>query len=225
MLQINCGYARTAIRELTPKCKHQLTPTTNQHRKCEFQKLFSCFSHPYNETTQHSNGISPFDTHCAKVLTAFSKKWNPPQARLDYEKQFSIENWKALTTEKQQEHSLSNCIACSRNHMELQKTFPAGPVYNSPSYIALSLPSITEGSKRSEKQEVRAVLGELNAQWESRYDHKITSVLPTMAPECNLARKQTRVEVKRKETNEEENSYPYFPTDEGECDTNSPRRE
>ncbi len=80
--------------------------------------------------------------------------------------------------------------------MELQKKFPAGPVFEAPSCDTLSHP---EGSKRSEKREVRAVLGELNARWETRYDHKITSVLPTMAPECNLARKQTRVESKRKD--------------------------
>ena len=43
------------------------------------------------------------------------------------------------------------------------------------------------------------MLGELNSQWETRYNHKITSVLPTMAPECNLARKRTRVEIKRKD--------------------------
>ena len=148
----------------------QVTPTTSEHRKSEFHK-FSCFSLPYNETTQYSNGISPFDKHCDKVLLVFSKRWNPPQAGLDFEKQFSIENWKALTTEKQWEHFLSNRIACSRNHMKLQKTFPAGPVYESPSYIALSLPNVTEGSKRSEKQEVRAVLGKLNAQWERQHNH------------------------------------------------------
>lgn len=65
--------------------------------------------------------------------------------------------------------------------MELQKTFPAGPIYESPSYIiTLSLPSTTEMSKRSEKK-VRPVLGELNAQLERRYYHKITSVLPSIA--------------------------------------------
>ena len=80
--------------------------------------------------------------------------------------------------------------------MELQKKFPVGPVFKAPSYITLSLP---EESKGSEKQEVRAVLGELNSQWETRYNHKLTSMLPTMAPECNLARKQTRVEIKRKD--------------------------
>ena len=95
-LQINCGYARTAIRELTPKCKHQVTPSTNEHRKSEFQKLFGSFSLPHNEMTENAKGLIPFDIHCDKVLTAFSKRWNPSQARLNYEKQFSIANWRAL---------------------------------------------------------------------------------------------------------------------------------
>ena len=53
-------------------------------------------------------------------------------------------------------------------------------------------------SLRSQNGQKSRRLGELNAQWETQYNHKITSVLPTMAPECNLARKQTRVEIKKK---------------------------
>ena len=46
--------------------------------------------------TENAKRLIPFDIHCDKVLTAFSKRWNPSRARLDYEKQFSIENWRAL---------------------------------------------------------------------------------------------------------------------------------
>ena len=94
MLQINCGYA---IRELTPNASTNYHPQLINTENLNFKNYSSL---PHNEMAQYSNGISPFDSHCNKILAAFSKQWNPPQARLDYEKQFLIENWKALPPEK-----------------------------------------------------------------------------------------------------------------------------
>ena len=42
------------------------------------------------------------------------------------------------------------------------------------------------------------MLGELNTQWETRYDHKITSGLPSMVPECSLAKKQLGLKLRER---------------------------
>ena len=133
----------------------------------------------------------------------FSKRWNPSaQARISYEAQFSTQNWRALSIEIKQEHSLSSCIACSRNHLDLQQMFPGKPVFEAPRIITLSLPSQVHTSNKQEKEEARAVLGELNAQWENRYDHTLTSALPRVAPQYNLTEKRKKVETKKRNRQE-----------------------
>ena len=64
-LQINCGYARTGIRELTPVHRQSLTPAIKEQRRSEFQ---SCFTFPPNEMVQNSRGEILFDKHCDAIL-------------------------------------------------------------------------------------------------------------------------------------------------------------
>ena len=47
-------------------------------------------------------------------------------------------------------------------------------------HISPSLSLAQQKCQKEHKKEVRAVLGELNAQWKTQYDHKITSILPRM---------------------------------------------
>ena len=95
---------------------------------------------------QNASGVCPFDRHCEAIIAMFSKRWNPSaQVKVNYE---ATQNWRALTSEKQQEHSLSNCVACSRNHLKLQQTFPGKPVFEAQSIITLSLPNQTQISKK-----------------------------------------------------------------------------
>ena len=50
----------------------------------------------------------------SNISNKFKKKWHPKDARLDYEKSFSIANWKALPLDKKQLHTLSKCKACHK---------------------------------------------------------------------------------------------------------------
>ena len=163
-----------------------VTPTVKENRRIKFEELFNCFTYPPEEMQQNDSGIFPFDRHCDAIIGMFSKRWNPSaQAKDEYEAHFSTQNWKALTAEKQHGHSLSNCIV------------PGKPVFEAQPLITLSLPSQVSGSKKREKEEARAVLGELNEQWENRYDHKLTSAIPTVAPQYNLTERKSKSERNR----------------------------
>ena len=114
-VEVNCGFSRTAIRELTNRNKGCHNDSDAQNRALEFQNLFKdCpkYFHygSYFDSCRY-NG-SQFDRDCKSVLLHFHKKWHPKESRLDYEKQFSIENWKALPTHKQKGHTMAKCEAC-----------------------------------------------------------------------------------------------------------------
>ena len=179
-----------------------LTTTLKENRRAEFQRLFNCLKFPADEMKQNAKGSYPFDRHCEAIITMFSKRWNPSaQARISYEAQFSTQNWRALSIEIKQEHSLSSCIACSRNHLDLQQMFPGKPVFEATRIITLSLPSQVHTSNKQEKEEA-----ELNAQWENRYDHTLTSALPRVAPQYNLTEKRKKLKQK-KETDKKKGKF------------------
>ena len=128
-LKVNCGYARTAIRELTPKKKGRTVD--KDKRTADFKGLFGL---PQDMFEKDSKGFSQFDYNCDNM---FSKKWNP-MVRTDYEAFFSTENWRRLSDNKKKEHTLFHCTACSTNHMHLQEAFPGKPVFQTKSSITLS---------------------------------------------------------------------------------------
>lgn len=68
--------------------------------------------------------------------------------RITYEEYFSLRNRKALPDNKKREHSLSSCVACSRNRTDLQKAFPGRPVYEAPTYLNIDLPENVSLSKK-----------------------------------------------------------------------------
>ena len=67
-----------------------------------------------------------FNVLCDNVLNCFGKCWKPDvSARKAYIECFTIQNWKALLDLDKNEHSLSKCLACAREHLGFQKTFPS----------------------------------------------------------------------------------------------------
>ena len=197
-LKVNCGFTRAAIRELTPKATDAGKTTRvidNKKLASEFQVLF-CGSgldqSMFTATTAKEE--CRFDKYCHVILSFFSKKWNP-NLRAEYEATFSIENWKKLTTTEKQKHTISNCIECSKEYPQLQQAFPAKPFFRHEVSISLTLPT----TPQSEKEEVRSVLGDLNAEWNKRHGHSYLSVLLKMAPGSNLMKKPTKAEKKRKD--------------------------
>ena len=104
-LQFNCGFARTAIRELTPLGKRP----SNNSIVTEFRQLFGdvpnfgvtdCMiecSHHWKE--------SKFVRTADIVIQQFAGKWRPPDGKKKYQTSFCIASWKQLT----QPHTIQLC--------------------------------------------------------------------------------------------------------------------
>ena len=118
-LQINCGYARVAIRELSsPEKFKNRTEIANEQRRQGFLRLFS--SATYNIPDQYQSGGSrQFDKHCDRILNHISSKWHPSAKRSEYLSMFSIENWKHLTSSDKGKHTLAFCAACYNDYQNL----------------------------------------------------------------------------------------------------------
>ena len=163
---MNCGYARTAIRELSSSKRG----STQQHidktkRVQQFKEIFDLptfkltdemFTHPISQ--QHLP--TPFDRYCERINTHFSKKWHPSSKRLEYLDTFSISRWKGLPQLTKKNHSIGCCSACYNTYPSLQKAFPGKPTYEP--QTVLSLPALS-----TERELARNVLAELNPTWEN----------------------------------------------------------
>ena len=102
-LDINCGFACTAIRELTPCTKGPNKQIDKEKRASEFKELFvQCPKYGLNESYFDSSGLngSLFDRDCEKIGSYFSGWWNPKESRVEYQQVFSSKNWKALPQHK-----------------------------------------------------------------------------------------------------------------------------
>lgn len=78
---------------------------------------------------------------------------------------------------------------------ELQHAFPGKPVFETPFCLYLSLPKHTWPLK-IEREQDRAVLGELNKPRENEYGNNLTEVLPKMAPEHKKTQLKWRGKVR-----------------------------
>ena len=87
-LDINCGFAGTAIQELTPR-KRRPKVIDKTKRASEFKELFaSCPKYGLNESyfeTDGQNG-SLFDRDYEKITMYFSSKWHLRRAKLNMSK-------------------------------------------------------------------------------------------------------------------------------------------
>ena len=97
-----------------------------------------------------SNRGSLFNHHCDKVIEGWSKKWPPSENRLEYEKTFSIANWKALTALEKQKHTLAFCQECCNEYQVLQQSFPLKPCYLEEPLVVINKQKLEKlGKKRS----------------------------------------------------------------------------
>ena len=174
--------------------------------RTDFHKLFDIPSYKLPNTLNKSSGknLSAFDKNCENMYKCFSKKWNPASTRVQYTSMFSIDNWKALDNSEKAMHTLADCKACFMKHESLQRSFPAKPVYTPPQLIALDVLDQTQ-TERQEKDLGRQVLHELNKTWEERFGQKITTVLPQIMPEANLAPKVSKLHRKKEDQTRKRN--------------------
>ena len=75
-LQINCSYARTAIRELSASKRGNSRKQIDKHKRSrEFQSIFAIPTYNLTEDlfTNHTNSLSRFDHLCERTFNAFEK--------------------------------------------------------------------------------------------------------------------------------------------------------
>ena len=146
-MKINCGYARTAIRELTlaSRAKHGIIHKPN--RSSEIRKLFDRPTHkiPSVFLNSHNTKWSPFDKLCEFVGEMFSKKWTSLSKRVGFTSTFSIEKWRAVPECKKSKHTLSKCDACFNKYKQPQRDFPGKPMY-----IPTQTPIVTLPNQQNE---------------------------------------------------------------------------
>ena len=131
-----------AIRELTPKYRKH---TDYNKRAEEFRSLFETtssylgnISPSYFQPCTHGASPSLFNEHSNKVLDCFTKRWNPDQRkRQEYLTTFSMNNWKKLSEEEKNKHTISRCDECFLEHRALQEAFPTKTVYTPQSVAVL----------------------------------------------------------------------------------------
>ena len=101
-LTVNCGYARTVIRELSkPKRGKSWRNIEKCAREEEFRTLFDLPTFKLKEELFVSPNLqlhhpTPFDRYCDEINACFSKKWHPTAKRIEYLDIFSICRWKEL---------------------------------------------------------------------------------------------------------------------------------
>ena len=176
-LDFNCGFARCAIRELTPKVRN--SAIDKQQRMTGFQELFKdCpdYGVPLSYFDASSNRGSLFNRHCDKVIEGWSKKWHPSENRLEYEKTFSIANWKALTALEKQKHTLACCQECCNEYQVLQQSFPLKPCYLEEPLVVINKQKL---EKLGKKEATRTALSELNDSFSGKFQSTFVDSLVT----------------------------------------------
>lgn len=132
-LEINRGFARTAIRELTPKNEE----VDKQQRASKFKELYdgcSGFGFGMGYVDEGKNG-SMFDRDCTKILQAFNKKWHPKGKRQQYEAAFSLANWKALSADKKGYTTSLSVLHATCNSMTYKWHFLKGHITQNQFYL------------------------------------------------------------------------------------------
>lgn len=126
---ISTGFARTAVRELTPRGRWK-DESYIPKRKSEFKQLFSnCENYGLQETYFESKpDLSDFDHDCEKILKLWRNRWNPSENRNKYEETFATRR-KDLPLEEKQTHTLKECKGCHKKFGEAQRLFPQGPLH------------------------------------------------------------------------------------------------
>ena len=193
-LTVNCGFARAAIRELTPCNRKDLKL---DDRATKFHSLYKGykFAIPDDYFTYKSEkkSQSQFNRDSEKILKGFATKWHPHNARREYEQHFSIAKWHALSAADKSSHTLSNCTACFTQFYEQQKQFPLKPIFQPSSVLTFDQDMVQQ---MPEKQLVQATLDQLDQVFQEGYHHSFTEAAIKHGKR-QLERKRSKNEKKK----------------------------
>jgi len=85
--------------------------------------------HTYNENFKQSPKLQATPEIACKrfryIANIFNRKWYPAESRQQYLETFSTHSWLKLADQEKQQHTLSNCEACSQKYPVLNQAFPA----------------------------------------------------------------------------------------------------
>ena len=191
-LQVNCGFARVGIRELSKiQQGSKRSGLDFNHIEAQFRMHFDIpsFQVPENLFLPDSRKQTPFKRRCIIINDVFSKSWSSTSHKTQYMEAFSLPKWETLPSEQKSQHTLSNCVGCYIHYGDMQNQFPLKPTYNPDSSV-----EVTGGS---EIMAARRVLRDANREWEKEYGHTLTDVLPKLCPEANLTTKKSKQEQKQ----------------------------
>ena len=192
----NCGYARTAVRELSIQHKGQ-----NQQRADAFQEQFKCsnFAIPEHYFQQTKHG-SIFNRHSNRIVEGFSKRWHPTESKKQYQDTFLRKEWDKITEGERGKHTMSSCSACALGHDELQTKFPLKPTYKS----TATLDTIYDNrgaSRREEASSTRQVLTTLNQYHKQAFGRTVTESIVSLCPEEGIVKKLSDTQRKQNKEN------------------------
>ncbi len=163
-LQVNCGFARTAIFEYSPttRGRNSRMGIDKEERVSKFKAMFSSgkncnYTYP-NKYFERSRATSLFDRHCEKIVDGFAKKW-PEGTKQRYLKQFSTKKWSELPIEEKHQHTYGHCSKCHDKYESLQIAFPVKPTYYPPSNVTIDCSAL---ERQGVKQFTRKALTTLD---------------------------------------------------------------
>ena len=122
-LNVNCGFARVAIRELTPCDRKCLN---HEERASKFQSLYTGYQYAipddYFTCKYGKKHHSQFNRDCEKILKGFANKWHPHNTKKEYTEKFSISTWHALSAAENQVTLFLTVLRALHNSMSNKST-------------------------------------------------------------------------------------------------------
>lgn len=125
-IQVNCGYARVAIREVFVSVKEL---KCNNERINNSVKISTSYHLKFWKTTLRTE-LS--QQHSERILARFSKRWYQPESKKTYTNTFSLSKWEDLPDSEKAKHTLGKCNGCALQFTQLQSMFPLKPFFNGP---------------------------------------------------------------------------------------------
>ena len=116
---INCNFAHCAVQRCmrahmkTNKLPRGVMP----HIVRDYNGIFSGV--PALQVTQKVAA-----TKFLPILKLFNNKWHPQEMRNAYITTFSLDNWKELSEEEKNTHTIQKCVACSEKFAAYTAAFP-----------------------------------------------------------------------------------------------------
>ena len=184
----NCGYARTAVRELSIQHKGQ-----NQRRTDAFKEQFKCstFAIPehYFQQTKHDAN---------RIVEGLSKRWHSTESKKQYQDTFSKKKWDKLTEDERGKHTMYSCSACALGHDELQTKSPLKPTYKSTATLE-TIHDNRGASRREEATSTRQVLTTLNQYHKQAFGRTVTESPVSLCPEEVIVKKLSDTQRNQKQ--------------------------